>query len=874
MATAPEMPGFPRPDMRFGIASVRLTLALPGLLLSAAVAAQSVPARQGDAGTAVQTLDAVSVSAPRRPPGAALGDLRPEVQLGPEEVQSYGVSTMDELLSAIAPLTVSGAGEESPVVLLNGLRISGMAEIRDIPTEAIRRIDVLPEEQSLLYGHAPNQKVVNVVLLPQFSATTAELDGSRPTRGGQESGSAKANRFAVELDNRINLALAYSANTALNAAERDYAPVPIWPPYDVRGNVVAARAGQEIDPALSALAGSPAIIAGVPSGLDGRVATLEDFAATAGQANVADDRPDRTLAAANHALTANAVWSRALGNATSATLNFNSRINASDSLRGLAAVGLVVPRGNPFSPFAADVVVDRYVPVVLHQSSKGWSSELNGTLNHDADRWHLSITGSYSHGYSRTVTDAGIDNQPTQSLLANLSPGFDPFGPLDAALFPRRAANIAESASDSANIQAVVNGTVLNLPAGSLVGSFRIGDSGSRISSHAQGADAMWQARLSRNDASAQGSFDLPLTSRAVGVFPAAGDIAFNGHAAIDAISGFGALARWGYGARWSPIKAVTLSVNVDSEQSAPSPQQLGDPRITTTGARLFDFATGKTTSVTVIRGGNANLEASQQRRFRAGLTVKPFQGRQLSFVANYADSKVTNPVRSLPPATAALQAVLADRFITDEDGNLTTVDYRPLNFAAETHRQLRWGVNDSRPVADWFGTGPTGALAHGAGRLVVSLYDTIVFEDRVLVRQGAPLLDLLNGGAVGTRGGQARHQIDGDIGYAQDSFGIHLDFAWRSGTTLRGGADPAEDLDFSSLATLNLRVFVNLDQMAIAKQRRWLDGARITFSVGNLLDRRVQVTDGDGATPPNYQSVLLDPIGRQLSLNVRKRFL
>ena len=842
--------------------------------LPAIAVAQSLPASQDDAGATTRTLDAVSVSAPRRAPGATIGDPTPDVQLGPEDIQSYGASTVEDLLLAIEPITASGNGDDPAVVLLNGLRISGRAEIRDIPTEAIRQIDVLPEEEALLYGYPPNQKVVNIVLFPEFGATVAELNGGRPTAGGRESGGVNASRFAVELDNRINLALAYSTSTALSAISRDYVPVSTWPPYDLRGNVVATRAGQEIDPALSALAGSSVTIAGVPDGLADRAATLEDFITTAGLANVSDVRAERTLAAANHALVGNAVWSRAFGDATFATLNFNGRADQSDSLRGLAGVGLLVPQGNPYSPFTTDVVVDRYVPVTLRQNSRNWSGGLNGALNHDADRWRISITGSYNHEYSRTNTDAGVDKQFAQALLAGLSTDFNPFGLLDPALFPRRAPNVAQSSIDSASLELVMHGTILDMPAGPLIGSLKIGDSANRVSSRSRRTDTVKEARLSRNDAGAQVNFDLPLTSRTREFAPGAGDLAIKAHAAVNVVSDFDALMRWGYGARWSPIAAVTFSANVEHEQSAPSPQQLGNPEVTITDARVFDFSTGETASVIAIRGGNADLEASRRRRFRAGLTVKPFRDRQLSFIANYVDSNTSDSVGALPPPTAAMKALLPERFAADEEGNLTMVDYRPLNFAAEIRRQLRWGFSDSRPVGDWFGTGPVNQPRAGNGRLVISLYDTIVFENRVLVRAGMPMLDLLHGDAIGTRGGRARHQVEGSIGYNEGTLGVRLAFTWRSGTTIHGGESPAGNLDFSSLATLNARLFAEFDRMSIAKQHPWLGGTRITLSVDNLLDRRVHVADANGMTPPSYQSAILDPVGRAIALSLRKRFL
>ena len=54
-----------------------------------------------------------------------------------------------ELLDALAPQIGSarGRGGERPILLLNGQRISGFRELRDIPTEAIQRGEILPEEE-------------------------------------------------------------------------------------------------------------------------------------------------------------------------------------------------------------------------------------------------------------------------------------------------------------------------------------------------------------------------------------------------------------------------------------------------------------------------------------------------------------------------------------------------------------------------------------------------------------------------------------------------------------------------------------------------------------------------------------------------------
>ena len=148
-----------------------------------------------------------------KPPGSVVGDIKPEVVISPADIRTYGVSTVTELLDELAPQIRSdrGRGGEPPAVLLNGHRISSMAEVRDIPTEAIQRVDILPEEVALKYGYAADQKVVNIVLRRRFRAITAEGAAGATTDGGYPSGQGEADEFRVRRDTRLNLDLKYQA---------------------------------------------------------------------------------------------------------------------------------------------------------------------------------------------------------------------------------------------------------------------------------------------------------------------------------------------------------------------------------------------------------------------------------------------------------------------------------------------------------------------------------------------------------------------------------------------------------------------------------------------------------------------------------------
>ncbi|MFN3388549.1 MAG: TonB-dependent receptor, partial [Allosphingosinicella sp.] len=163
-------------------------------------------------------------------------------------------------------------------------------------------------------------------------------------------------------------------------------------------------------------------------------------------------------------------------------------------------------------------------------------------------------------------------------------------------------------------------------------------------------------------------------------------------------------------------------------------------------------------------------------------------------------------------------------------------------------------------------------------GRLHLALYHTWRFEESILIRPGVPELDLLGGSATGSRGGRPRHELQAQAGIFRNGLGAFLNANWQAGTTVRGGPEGSGgttgDLEFSDFASVNLRLFANLaEQPALIRQMPWLRGTRVTVGVNNLFDSRLKVRDRFGETPLNYQPAYLDPLGRSVTLSVRKMF-
>lgn len=874
----------------------------------------------------------------QRQRGAALGDVPPIQQLNAGDIRALGVNSVAELLDELSPQTRSGQGRggEQPVTLLNGRRISGLREIRDIPTEAIERVDILPEEVALKYGYSADQRVVNIVLRRRFHAITSELEGGMSTRGGAETGQAEVNFLRIQRDRRLNLNLEYQASAAITEADRDLISRGSGGrAFDVLGNVAGATNGAAI-PSLGALAGQPVTIAGVPaSAANGRPA-LGDFLATANRANSTDLGRFRTIRPESKAFDVNSVYALNLFGNVAATFNASLNLTDSDSLRGRPGASLTLPGTSPFSPFGSTVTLLRYLgDSALIQSSEGSTGHLGFSLDKDFAKWRGSLTGNYDRSITNTRTVRGIDVTELQAgLLAN-DPALNPFGTIPSSLLGTQLVDRARAKSNGGDVQFLVNGPLFHLPAGPVSTSLKGGLSALGLDATSTRSGVPSSSELSRTDVNGRVSVDLPIASRKNHVLEAIGDLSLNLNAAADRYSDFGTLASYGFGANWKPRDGIGLIASLTHDRNPPSIQQLGNPLVVTPDVRTFDYVRGTTVDIAQIGGGNPLLNADRRRVIKLGLNLKPFK-EDVTFTADYVHSRIRDAVATFPEATAAIEAAFPDRFTRDAGGNLTRIDARPINFERQERSELRWGVTftkrlktsqfvidamrnratarrfaeqraaaqaareaagqaggqqgqagqpgeprgEGRPRGGFGGPGGGGGFRGGGGfgggaqggRFQLSLFHTWHITDTVLIRRGLPVLDLLNGDVIGPGGGQSRHEIEGQMTYANNGVGGRLTANWQSGTTVNGSVgSPTGDLRFSPRMTTSARLFVNLAQIPALVDSGWARGARISLRIDNIFDARPRVRDAAGATPLRYQAGYLDPVGRLIRIEFRK---
>lgn len=790
------------------------------LLLGACAAAIAAPICAQDMSPRSQIDDQEEdiVVNGERPRGSVVGDVEPETTLNGGDIRAMGVSSIAELLTELAPQLSSARGG-SPVVLLEGRRISSFREIATLPAEAIQRAEILPEEVALSYGYPAEQKVLNIVLRARFKSITAEARDRIATEGGGNQVQGELGLLTIRRDNRVNITAHYQNSDILMESQR---------------GILTADGG--------------------------------------------DTR--RSLQASGEKLTLSATYARNFSQTVSGSLNGEVVTDRAFSLTGLSTV----PDVDVFTRTADDL-----------------SAHLGGTLNADIGKWHATLTGNYDHAESRTISVRG---QPV---------------------------DLARSTSDTADADLILNGNLYRLPAGQISLTTHLGGTFDSLRSETTRSGGTTPGDLDRTTGFGSVNINLPLIKS-----PSAfiGKLSINGHVGYREVSDFGGLTDYGYGFNWVPQPAFRLIGSFSQTETAPTMQQLGGPVIVTPLVPIFDPVTGESVLVTRVSGSNPNLRNAERREWSLGLTVKPFTKTDLTFTVGYNRRHTENGVMGLSGLTTDIQEAFPDRFVRDADGELLRIDATPVNIARQSSSTLRWGFNfskplktpqsqldairaafekrraereaqgesesrrpgdDDRPRRDVgerqrggfggpggdFGGGPgregfgRGGGSRGGGRLSFAIYHTWHLEETARLRGTLPEIDLLKGGSVGGRSGQPRHEIEMQAGFSRSGIGLRASGQWESRSrVLDPSGQPVSNLYFADYAKFNLRTFVTPAQIpGMMGKYSWMRGLRISFTVDNVFNTRQSVTDGTGTTPFVYRSAYQDPLGRTLTLNVRKTF-
>ena len=294
----------------------------------------------------------VTASLPR---GAVVTEIPPVVELSEADIASYGASSVQELLEAISSQTTSsrGRGSGRPIVLINGQRTSGFREIRDLPPEAIRTVQVFPEELALRYGYSADERVVNFILKDQYTGVSVSGEYGIPTAGGQGRSEIETTVTHIGKNDRMNINLEWQNNTAITESERDII-------QDAAGDLV----------------------------------NLGDY---------------RTLVAPSDNVELNANYSRSFDNGMSLSLNGGYIYDKSIGLQGLPN-GTLDVAGNPMFRYFTE-----YGPLRRVQETN--TAQAGLTLNGSLSDWRWSLTSDYTREQVNTDTDRSGDTSALQAAI-------------------------------------------------------------------------------------------------------------------------------------------------------------------------------------------------------------------------------------------------------------------------------------------------------------------------------------------------------------------------------------------------------------------------------------------------------------------------
>jgi outer membrane receptor protein involved in Fe transport len=757
--------------------------------------------------------DEIVVTAPRLA-GQLDTNIKAEAELDEAAIASYGVSNVSELLDALAPQTRSGRGRGSgrPIILVNGRRIGGFGEVRNLPPEAIAKVEIFPEEVALQYGYSADDRVVNMVLKPNFRQIAVEAEGGIPTQGGRFQSEIQPSFLAIGKNGRVNINTGWDHKTMLLESERnlDYAS-------DEAGQALAAGA-----PARSLLGASDeySIDATIQRSLN---------KTTDASVNVRFDQTDTLsllgpgLAGVSEPLERD---SRARNLTTTASVNgmlggwrWSLSGNYADADQRTFTDRVITPTdgGGRFES------TDRFDS---SQQTFGGSANLSGTVTEGwAGPIRLSVTGSYSGIRFDSRSDNA--NRITTTDLARDLPGV--FGSLTIPLLDpdyevgkigRVSLTLSGQVQNPSDFKALKSwGANLN---------WGVTDNLSLIASFNQDEAAPGIQQLGAAPLVTQGVtyYDLR-TGQTVQITTTTGGNPF-------------LLAEQRrdlkLGLNWSPpmLEGLNFSINYNSNKSYDTANSF--PLLTPEIEAAFPDR--------VTRDVNGTLLAIDQR----AVNFDRAENSQIRWGLNFGKSFGQQEQRG--PGAGGGRPEGAGRQRGGGGGP-------------------RMGGRGGRG-----GMGGPGGMFGGpqGGRWQVSLYHTIKLTDKVLIRPGVPELDLLNGSATGSGGGSNRHLFELDGGLFNKGMGVRLSAKYDSGSTVTGGT--AGDLKFGDLATFNLRFFVDLGQKPkLTEKLPFLKGSRLRLSVDNIFDAQRKITDANGVVPLNYQPGYIDPLGRYIELEWRKTF-
>ena len=752
------------------------------------------------------------------------------------EIQALGATSVGELIARVSPQTSSGRGRGEggmPLILVNGQRVTNFRELRNYPPEAIKRVEILPEEVALRFGSPPNTRVVNLILKDNYSSRALEGSYSLPTAGGFNAWRGEATLLKIKKLNRFTVTGTTTDTSPLFENERD---------------VVQAASS-------------------IPS-----VPTDPDPAAF------------RTLIGDSRSFGLNSAWTKGFGkDGTKGALTISAEANRTDNLSfsGLNTVPLTAPVD----------LLERRTRTTSVAAGTGYNKQigkwlLNATVDgtHAETRTLIDLTTASGGGQALATNNSErveslitVSGRPVRVPAGLIATTFKTgITWIDFDSFDTRS-SVGPASLQRFRVQGGINVAVPltsrreNFGAGAGDITLNLSGNWSHLSDFGTVND--WSAGLTwapTEKLNLGASYIVNQEAPAISQLGNPQAVTFNvpyydfsrGETVLVAVTiGGNPLLRREQqrdiklSANWTLPFIANSNVVVEWFRNRSTDVTASFPLLTPEIEAAFP---GR-----VTRDGTGRLTAIDQRpvtfaqqessRLRWGFNLSGTIGKAPAGGGMFGPGGGGARPAGRPAGAAPVAAAP------------TPPPPPPTAGAAP-----RAGAGPRRG-----GGSPLAALGGGQqGRWSLGVYHTAQFQNRVLITPGGPALDLLDGDSL-SASGSPRHSLEFNGGAFHKGLGMFFQGTWSAPTRVEASGLPGtSDLRFGSVTSVNLFLFSEFSMMPkLTKAAPFLKGARVSFRIENLLGSVQTVTDGSGAVPISYQRDYLDPRGRVISIELRKMF-
>lgn len=578
--------------------------------------------------------------------------------------QNFGGSANEAAIDAGADRTAGnstyangvnlrGLGSDATLVLINGRRLAGtgisgdFTDLSSIPASAVKRIDVLLDGASALYGADAVGGVVNIILRTDYDGAETRLRAGSTSDGvsdellfGQtvgrqwDTGSLMA---TYEYSDRGTLPVS-ARRLAGDADLRWRGGTDHRGIFSNPGNIVA------FDPGTA----SYVVTHAIPSGQDGKALRPEDF--LPGQTNLGNLREGGNVLPRQTRHSAFFAWSQDLGARARLSADVRYGLRKFET-RGPAFPTLLdVTNANPYfaSPVGASshIIAYSFADDLGNPLLTGEAESLGASLGLDIDLfsdWRLTSYLAYASESGRDRVDGMVNSSflsealgetpdnPATPYSAARDGYFNPFGDgshSSAAVLAFIGSGWSEGLSDttisSANIQA--DGTIWNLPGGAmklaLGAAFREETFAPQVNSWTSGAAPRVGRRLEaeRTATAVFAELHAPLVgdqNRRAGIRRLELTLA----ARYESYNDIGDTVSPKIGLLWEPSQELLLRASRSSSFRAPALRELN---ASASASPTFLPQEGRNVLSMILYGGNPDLSAETADTWSIGGEYRP----------------------------------------------------------------------------------------------------------------------------------------------------------------------------------------------------------------------------------------------------------